>query len=425
MHRVLLLGSGGREHALAWKISGSSHVEKLFILPGNPGTAMHGINIPGSVVDFQRIREVVLEYGISMVVVGPEDPLALGIKDFFLAEPSLAGVQVIGPSASGARLEGSKEFAKEFMVRQGIPTARYRSFHRGNMAEALRFLEELNPPYVLKADGLAAGKGVVIHHDKGLAVKEVEDILQEGKFGEAGSKIVIEEFLPGIEVSVFVLTDGDHYLMLPEAKDYKKIGEGDTGPNTGGMGSVSPVPFYDDPLMRKVEERIIKPTVEGLKAEGIHYAGFIFFGLMVVAGDPFVIEYNVRLGDPETESIVPRIGNDLVELFQATHQGSLHQHTLQLYPQHAATVMVVSGGYPGSFPKGIRIEGTEEVQGSHLFHAGTGLTEAGLTTQGGRVFGVTTLAESLPEALRISMLNAERIRFPGRYYRKDIGFDVI
>ncbi|MFO7723119.1 MAG: phosphoribosylamine--glycine ligase [Bacteroidales bacterium] len=422
---ILILGSGGREHALARKISQSSLVGKLLIMPGNPGTAAHGQNISGQADHFARIREVVLDHGVSMVVVGPEDPLVKGVHDFILSDPELAGVTVVGPRAAGAQLEGSKEFAKEFMVRHGIPTARYRSFHQGEAAEAAAFLAGMQPPYVLKADGLAAGKGVVILNDLAEAVAEAEAILLHGKFGKAGEKLVIEEFLDGIEVSVFVLTDGKHYLMLPEAKDYKRIGEGDTGPNTGGMGSLSPVPFFDGLLIEKVENRIIRKTIEGLQADEIPYSGFIFFGLMIVNGDPFVIEYNVRLGDPETESVLPRVKSDLVPLFLALKTQTLNLHKVEIDSRAAATVMMVSGGYPGSYPKHLPVTGLEAVEGSVVYHAGTTLKDDRLVTGGGRVFGVTSLDHQLSEALRKSYENAGKIRFEGCYYRRDLGFDIL
>jgi phosphoribosylamine---glycine ligase len=423
--KILLLGSGGREHALARKITESPLADKLFIMPGNPGTAAHGENLTGSVNDFGRIREIILSYGIDMVVVGPEDPLVRGVHDFILADAALSEVIVVGPCAEGARLEGSKEFAKEFMMRHDIPTARYRSFHKGEAKEAAAFLKELNPPYVLKADGLAAGKGVVILSDIRDAEKEIEAMLLQGKFGEAGDKLVIEEYLDGIEISVFVITDGKNYLLLPEAKDYKRIGEGDTGPNTGGMGSLSPVPFFNDLLKEKVEQSVIRKTIDGLMEEGIPYKGFIFFGLMIVNGEPFVIEYNVRMGDPETESVIPRITSDLVPLFTALKDQTLNLHKLNTDSRGAATVMMVSGGYPGAYPKDLPVSGLEEVDGSFVFHAGTTIRHGQLLTNGGRVFGVTTLDNSLQEALKRSYLNAGKIRFDGSYYRKDLGFDIL
>jgi phosphoribosylamine---glycine ligase len=422
---ILILGSGGREHAMAWKISQSPMVDKLLIMPGNPGTAFHGENVPGQADDFARIREVVLRHDVRIVVVGPEDPLVKGVHDFILADPAMAGVIVVGPCAAGALLEGSKEFAKEFMVRHGIPTAKFRSFHQGEAADAAAFLTEMPTPYVLKADGLAAGKGVLILNDLHTAIEEVEAMLLYGKFGKAGEKLVIEEFLNGIEVSVFVITDGKSYVMLPEAKDYKRIGEGDTGPNTGGMGSLSPVPFFDEILREKVESRIIRKTIQGLQSEGIPYAGFIFFGLMIVKGEPFVIEYNVRMGDPETESVLPRIKSDLVPLFLSLKEQTLHQHNIEFDNRFAATVMMVSGGYPGTYPKYLPVSGIEKVQGSRVFHAGTMIMDDVLVTNGGRVFGVTTLGADLAEALEISYGNAAKIRFEGCYYRKDLGFDIL
>jgi phosphoribosylamine---glycine ligase len=423
--KVLVLGSGGREHALTWKLRQSSLVHEIFCLPGNSGTEVCGVNLPGSPLDFARIKEVVIDHHIGLVVVGPEDPLVEGIHDFFLGDPDLRTVPVIGPQASGARLEGSKAFAKEFMVRHHIPTAAYRVFSTGETVAACAFLETLRPPYVLKADGLAAGKGVVIHAELGAARADIHAILDGGRFGKAGESLVIEEFLDGIEVSVFVLTDGEHYLILPEAKDYKRIGEGDTGLNTGGMGSLSPVPFYDSVLQKKVEDRIIAPTICGLQQDGIPYSGFIFFGLMVVQGDPYVIEYNVRMGDPEAESVIPRIENDLAELFTALSNSSLHKHSIKTSHLHAAAVMLVSSGYPGDYEKGKEISVPEMPEGTLVFHAGAMVRSGKLYTNGGRVMAVTSLDANLRTALSRSYDLAEQITFDGKHYRKDLGFDLV
>lgn len=423
--KILILGSGGREHALAWKLSISPITEQLFIMPGNPGTAGLGNNIPGNPNDFEEVKRFVVSVGIEMVVVGPEEPLVRGIHDYFSTDRELSAVNVIGPMAAGAMLEGSKAFAKEFMVRHGIPTARYRSFERGEHESAREFLRELTPPYVLKADGLAAGKGVLIHQELEEAEREVDMMLLEGKFGSAGDKLVIEEYLDGIEVSVFVLTDGESYVMLPEAKDYKRIGEGDSGPNTGGMGSLSPAPFFDSKLREITEERIIRPTIRGLTEDNISYSGFIFFGLMIVKGEPYVIEYNVRLGDPESESILPRIDTDLVPVLMSLKGRTLNEHSIAISDEQAATVMIVSGGYPGDYKKGIPINGVDTISGSLLFHAGTKEADEQLVTNGGRVFGVTTLASSLKGALEKSIENAEKIEFEGRYYRRDLGYDIL
>jgi phosphoribosylamine--glycine ligase len=423
--RVLLLGSGGREHAMAWKMAQSSMLEELFIAPGNAGTRQHGKNVAIDPTDFAAVKNFVLENTINMVVVGPEEPLVRGIHDFFLADEQLKNVPVIGPARIAAQLEGSKDFAKQFMFRHNIPTAKYATFTKDTLENGYKFLESMKPPYVLKADGLAAGKGVLILEDLNEAKAELKNMLADAKFGEASSRVVIEQFLKGIELSVFVLTDGDSYKLLPEAKDYKRIGEGDTGLNTGGMGAVSPVPFADAAFMDKVQNQVIIPTVKGLRQDGIPYKGFIFFGLINVKGEPYVIEYNCRMGDPETEVVIPRLKSDLLDLFEGVATNTLSERDIQFVDKCATTVMMVSGGYPEDYQKGKQIYGLNAITDSIVFHAGTSSDGPAVLSAGGRVLAITSYGKQLEGALAKSYDAASKIEFEGAYYRKDIGFDVV
>lgn len=422
---VLILGSGGREHALAWKIAQSNKLKQLYIAPGNAGTAQVGANVNIGVNDFEAIKNFVLENEVNMVVVGPEDPLVNGVHDFFLADEQLKNIPVIGPKKDGAELEGSKEFSKKFMQKHGVPTAAYQSFTADNLEEGYAFLETLKPPYVLKADGLAAGKGVLILEDLAEAKTELKNMVADAKFGAASSTVVIEEFLHGIELSVFVLTDGENYKILPSAKDYKRIGEGDTGLNTGGMGAISPVPFADDAFLNKVEEQIVKPTVAGLKADGIDYKGFIFIGLMNDNGNPSVVEYNVRMGDPETEVVIPRIKSDLLDLFEGVANQTLGEKTFEVDERTATTVMLVSGGYPEAYEKGKIMTGFDVIENSIPFHAGTKQDGNNIVTNGGRVLALTSYGADIKDALSKSFANAQKVSFDKKYYRTDIGFDLL
>ena len=423
--RILILGSGGREHALSWKISQSALCDKLFIAPGNAGTAQCGTNLSISVTDFEGIKKACISHSIDLVLVGPEEPLVKGITDFLISDPALKNLDVIGPDKNGAQLEGSKAFAKAFMMRHQIPTAAYREFTLGNYQDGVEYLKTHPLPIVLKADGLAAGKGVVICENRLEAFAEFELMIQRAKFGEAGKKVVVEQFLKGIEISVFVLTDGKNYVILPEAKDYKRVGEGDTGPNTGGMGAVSPVPFADASLMKKIEDKVIRPTVEGLKKEGLEYRGFIFFGFMIENGEPYMIEYNCRMGDPETEVVIPRLKNDLVELLQAAASQQLDTITIETDPRTACTVVAVSGGYPGEYKKEIPIHGLNDINpaDSMLFHMCTAQKGPDVVTNGGRVFCITSYGRSIFDAVEISKDEMSKVSFTGMEYRSDIGYE--
>lgn len=422
---VLILGSGGREHAFAWKIAQSKQLENLYIAPGNAGTAQCGTNVNISVNDFEAIKSLVWEKSIDLVLVGPEDPLVNGIHDYFLQDEVLKDIPVIGPKKDGAQLEGSKDFSKQFMIKHGVPTAAYKSFTKGNITEASAFIDSLNPPYVLKADGLAAGKGVLIIDDKEEAKLELQNMILNAKFGNAGNTVVIEEFLHGIELSVFVLTDGKNYKLLPAAKDYKRIGVGDTGLNTGGMGAVSPVPFANDDFIKKVEDKIVKPTIAGLNKEGIDYRGFIFIGLMNCDGEPKVIEYNCRMGDPETEVVIPRIQSDLLDLLQGVATQTLHEKNYIVTSQTATTVVLVSGGYPEDYEKHKIVTGLGTIEQTHVFHSGTSLKDSNVITNGGRVFALTSFGDTIEQAVSKSFTAAEKIMYDKKYYRSDIGKDLM
>ena len=426
MINILLIGSGGREHAFAQALTKSPNCAQLYIMPGNAGTSLHGINVSIDVNQFDLVGDFCSQHQISLVVVGPEDPLVKGLRDFFMADPKLAGIAFVGPDKAGAQMEGSKDWSKQFMLKYGIPTAAYQTFTKQTLEEGLTYLENHSLPIVLKADGLAAGKGVLICNSVAEAQAELKEMIAAQKFGSASEKVVVEEFLQGIELSVFVLCDGKNYVLLPSAKDYKRIGEGDTGLNTGGMGAISPVPFADEVFLQKVESQIVSKTLAGLQAEGIHYVGFIFVGLMNVNGEPKVIEYNSRMGDPETEVVLPRIQNDMVELMMAAGAGKLNEVNMQIDPRTAVTVMLVSKGYPEAFERGKVISGMNEVLGSTLYHAGTKLNETGeLLSNGGRVMAITSLGSSLKDALNQSLSNAEKISYENKYYRKDIGFEFL
>ncbi|UBM61585.1 phosphoribosylamine--glycine ligase [Candidatus Sulfidibacterium hydrothermale] len=423
---ILILGSGGREHALAWKLAQSPEAKQIFIAPGNAGTALTGTNVPINPTDFEALKTFVIEKEVEMVVVGPEIPLINGISDFFKQDKLLHDIRVVGPGSKGAQLEGSKDFAKHFMKKYGIPTAAYATFTAETVKEGEKFLETLHPPYVLKADGPAAGKGVLILDNLDAAKTELQNMLLKAKFGKASGKVVIEEYLNGIELSVFILTDGKDYLLLPEAKDYKRIGMGDTGPNTGGMGSVSPVPFANEIFMQKVKEQIIEPTLQGLQEENIPYTGFIFFGLMNVNDNPYVIEYNCRMGDPEAESVIPRIKNDLLEVFDNLTQGKLSESNLEIDERYAASVMLVSEGYPGKYQTGKVIKGLDNLNNCIVYYAGTSrdVEHDQMKTSGGRVLAITAFGDTLKEALQNAYSNVEQINFEGKYYRQDLGFDL-
>ena len=423
MLNILVVGSGGREHAMSWKIKQSPKVNQLYIAPGNAGTAELGENVPVGVLDFDGLKKVILDKEIDMVVIGPEVPLVEGLHDFILDDADLKGIKVVGPQKEGAQLEGSKDFSKIFMQKHDIPTAKYQTVTAETLKEGIAFLETMKAPYVLKADGLAAGKGVLIIDNLPEAQASLKEML-DGQFGAASSKVVIEEFLSGIELSVFAITDGKDYQILPEAKDYKRIGEGDTGLNTGGMGAISPVPFADKAYMKKIEDRIIKPTVEGLKKDGIPYNGFIFFGLIDCDGEPYVIEYNTRMGDPETEAVMLRVKSDFVDLLEAAADGTMASQSIEIDERSAVTVMLVSGGYPGDYQKGIVMSGFENTENSILFHAGTKQVGDEVQTDGGRVIAISSYGNNMKEALAQSFANANKINFEGKYYRKDLGFDL-
>ena len=421
---ILILGSGGREHAFALKIADSKLTDKLYVAPGNSGTQQIATNIPININDFEQVKKTSLELGINMIIVGPEDPLVNGIHDFFAKDEQTKSIAIIGPKQNAASLEGSKDFAKKFLIRHNIPTASYATFTKENVSDGFEFLKTLNPPYVLKADGLAAGKGVLIINDLSEAMKQLSEMLIGEKFGKASSKVVIEEFLDGIELSCFVITDGKNYKILPTAKDYKRIGEGDTGLNTGGMGAISPVPFADDKLLSKIETNIIIPTIEGLKKDNIEYQGFIFIGLINVNNEPKVIEYNVRMGDPETEAVFPRIQNDFVEIFQSFKNKTLDKIELRIDDRSSATVVLVSGGYPNKYKKGLKITGVEDVVNSTVYHAGSVQNSNEIYTNGGRVLAITSFGNDFKRALETSYESASKIYFEGMYYRKDLGFDL-